>query len=127
MSVAVRIPLKKQSKLSKVNPVLLEKKKIACDLYEGRCFICRRNYGKYFGFHHKDYEDDDLKSTDFRGTIWYHCYLLEIVLNHPERFWLLCNRCHFLMFLADLSDERFDRLAEVVRSTAPRKHVKKRN
>jgi hypothetical protein len=29
------------------------------------------------------------------------------------------------MFLADMEDARFDRLAEVVRSTAPRKHVKK--
>ncbi len=125
--MAVRIRSKKQSKHSHVDPVLEEKKKIAIELFQGSCYVCRRKYGKYFGFHHKDYEEDDLKSTDFRGTIWYHCYLLEIVLNHPERFWLLCNKCHFLMFLADLDDARFDRLAEVVRSTAPRKHVKFRN
>ena len=117
---------KKRSKRSKkIDPVIEEKKKIAQELYAGVCYVCRRKYGKGFGFHHKEYFYYDLKSDDFVSTIWYHCYLLEIVLNYPGRFWLLCRKCHFLMFLADLEDARFDRLCEVVRSTETRKHVKK--
>jgi len=119
--------LKKQSKRSKVNPVIVEKKNIAYELFEGRCYICRKKYGKGFGYHHNDYLDGELKFNDFNDTIWYHAYLLPLVLEDPERFWLLCKPCHFQMYLADLEDERFDRLAEVVRSTKPRERVKKLN
>ncbi len=124
--MAVRTHLRKQSKHSKVDPVLIEKKKIAIELYYGVCYICRKKYGKGFLYHHKEYEDEDLKSDDFASTIWYHCYLLELILQQPERFRLFCRNCHFLMFIADYEEERQARLWECIKETKPRKHVKKR-
>jgi len=126
--VVAKIHSKKQSKSSKTkDPILIEKKKIAKEFFNGCCYICRKNYGKYFAFHHQEYYEDDLTSEDFNNTIWYHTYLLPLVLEEPERFWLLCRKCHFHQWLADIPSDQLGRLFEVVCATKPRKHVKRIN
>lgn len=118
---------KKRTKSSTVNPILVEKRNIANELFNGRCYVCHKKYGKGFAFHHTEYLDGDLQSKDFGNIIWYHAYLLPLVLDDPFRFFLLCKNCHFQMYLADLEPEQFARLFEVLALTKPRSRKKKKS
>jgi acetyl-CoA carboxylase beta subunit len=53
------------------------------DKFGGKCEVCRYNKAKEcLEFHHKNKEDKKSK------------HFLKQILNFPERFMLLCNRCH---------------------------------
>ncbi len=125
--MVVKTKLKKHSKSSTLNPVLQEKENIAHQLFQGRCYVCRKKYGKGFGFHHTEYLKGELQSKDFGSIIWYHAYLLPILLEDPKRFFLLCKNCHFQMYLADLNKKQFARLFEVLSITKPRKRKNRKN
>ena len=71
-----------------------EKRKIAHDLFHGRCGGCHRPYGSGFAYHHLDYNPDRKSSKDFKNTISYNRYILGEVLAFPARFYLLCRGCH---------------------------------
>jgi len=74
--------------------VILAKKQIAIDLFEDRCFGCRKPYGKNFAYHHQDYDENRKTSKDFKNTIDYNRYVLGEVATFPERFALFCKSCH---------------------------------
>lgn len=63
-------------------------------LYEGRCRICEKKYGKGFLFHHLWYWADELIYSNFKSTDLYHKYLILIIYEEPYRFVLLCGPCH---------------------------------
>ena len=60
-----------------------------------RCFICRKKYGKKFTFHHLDYKSDEKTYRDFKSSMKYNEYILPIIDENPDRFVLLCNKCHY--------------------------------
>ena len=74
--------------------VIDAKAKIAKDLFEDRCFGCRKKYGAFFAYHHQDYDKNRKTSKEFKGTIDYNRYVLSEVATFPERFALFCKSCH---------------------------------
>jgi len=99
--------------------ILLLKAKVAKELFGGQCFVCERNYGKGFAFHHYDYVKGRKKWSDFKSTVEYHRYLLPEIVNEPWRFVLLCKRHHsFAEWLIRLKKERRYRLYQVVDRTS---------
>ncbi len=76
-----------------IHPILVKKKEIAINLFGGRCFFCPKKYGKYFSFHHLNYDPNRKTYRDFPSTVSYHRYLIPEILADPSRF-LLCCRAH---------------------------------
>ena len=80
-----------------IHPIMTKKKQIAIELFGGECFFCDKKFGKYFAFHHLNYDPTRKTYSDFKnkgGTIAYHIYLLPEVIQFPERFLLLCRAHH---------------------------------
>ncbi len=95
-----------------------EKKKVADDLFGGRCEGCRRSYGSGFAFHHLKYYDDEKTYCDFTSSKEYNKYLLPIVRKRPHDFSLLCRKCHFLISnWGKYAPPKFDRLAKIVQNS----------
>lgn len=74
--------------------VIHAKERIANELFEGRCFGCRKPYGKAFAYHHQDYDETRKTHKDFPNTISYNRYVLSEVVTFPNRFVLFCKSCH---------------------------------
>ena len=58
-------------------------RKNALNLFGNNCEVCKGNW--YLEFHHLFYASDSGKDGDA---------ILREVLKHPERFKLLCKKCH---------------------------------
>jgi len=106
--------------------VLAEKKRVAKELFEGRCYICRKPFGKGFAFHHEDYVEGRKTHKDFPNTIDYNRYILPEVIVYPERFWCLCKTDHARIdhwrsgMLAHLPKDVLARLFLVAYRTIPK-------
>lgn len=106
--------------------VLTEKRRVAIELFEGRCYICRKNYGKGFAYHHKEYDPFRKTHSDFRSTVDYNRYVLPEIVTYPQRFRLLCKICHARIdqprygYLGHIADDKLDRLYEVAKETIPK-------
>jgi len=76
--------------------VIKAKKDIAVEFYADKCSGCFKEYGegKWFAYHHMDYDPERKTSKEFRNTILYNRYVLGEVSTFPERFVLVCKSCH---------------------------------
>jgi len=105
--------------------VLNEKRRIAHDLFEGRCYICWRNYGNGFAFHHKEYDPTRKTHKNFKNTIDYNRYILPEVITFSDRFYLLCKICHARIdqprygYLGHMAKDKLERLYQVAKETVP--------
>lgn len=92
------------------------RKKVAL-LLGNRCYICRKPFGKNFHFHHIEYRKGELKHSNFKSSYHYNAYVLPIIERLPDKFSLLCHKCHrFLGFLQVIKDTgRFERLVDLSR------------
>ncbi len=92
-----------------------EKRKIAHDLFHGRCSGCHKLYASGFAYHHLDYDPDRKSSKDFKNTVLYNAYVLGEVVTFPERFVLFCKGCHNRMdnFKTGMSKVPKDTLARL--------------
>lgn len=108
----------KKTKFTK-HPILLEKKRIAQELFGGRCAVCLKPYGKGFSFHHIEYRSDRLRSRDFKTTVTYHIYVLPEIKDEPWRFLLVCQaHHHYLEWGASIKNvEMWDRYLKAVEAT----------
>ena len=73
---------------------MYEKKRLASELFHGRCSGCHKPYGPGFAYHHLEYDENRKTSKDFSNTIAYNRYILGEVSALPERFVLFCRGCH---------------------------------
>jgi hypothetical protein len=73
----------------------MDRKQIAILLYQERCFVCHKKYGKNFQFHHKEYEKGEKKWKDFKNAEEYWQYVSKKIIENPKRFVLLCKKCHW--------------------------------
>jgi hypothetical protein len=74
--------------------VLREKKRVALEFFDGKCFVCPKKYGKGFAYHHVEYDPTRKTHSDFKTTIEYNRYVLPEIIAEPDRFYLLCKTCH---------------------------------
>jgi len=88
-------------------PILIQKDKVAKELFYGKCFWCQKPYGKGFSFHHLRYPPGEKTYSDFNGTANYHKYILPRVIAEPERFALVCQpHHHFTEIFSSIKDEK---------------------
>lgn len=108
----------KKTKFNK-HPILLEKKRVAVELFGGVCAVCHKPYGKGFSFHHIEYRSDRLRSRDFKTTITYHIYVLPEIIQEPWRFLLVCQaHHHYVEWGSSIKNmDMWDRFIEAVRLT----------
>ncbi len=98
-----------------MNNIYKEKKKVADDLFDGRCDGCKRSYGRGFAYHHKVYVLGEKTYRDFKDTVSYNRYLLPIVRQRPRDFSLLCKQCHHVITrLSRYHRDKFDRIVKIV-------------
>ena len=89
------------------HPILIEKDKVAKELFYGRCFWCLKKYGRGFSFHHLHYPPGELTYSSFNNTINYHKYILPRVKKEPDRFALVCQpHHHFVEIFSSIKDEQ---------------------
>jgi hypothetical protein len=82
--------------LNELERVREERTEIANSLFEGRCFGCKKKFGRRFAFHHRRYLDGEkaiLKKLS-KYPVRYWDFIKEIILSDPSRFFCLCNTCH---------------------------------
>ena len=87
----------------------------------GHCAICLKPYNKIRGptIHHKWYIDDDVRYKQYprttTGRNQYHADLLPLINENPERFVLLCSKCHVaLTRLGRYSPTKLDRMLALI-------------
>jgi len=89
------------------HPVLIEKDRVANELFYGRCFWCGKKYGKFFSFHHLHYPPGELTYSSFNNTVTYHQYILPRIIKEPDRFALVCRaHHHFVEIFSSIKDEQ---------------------
>jgi len=71
-----------------------DRKEIAEEFYDNKCYVCQKKFGKYFQFHHLWYHDDEKIYSDFKRQKDYWKYVVYAIMEEPERFMLLCRTCH---------------------------------
>jgi len=105
--------------------VVTEKRRVAIELFAGRCYICLRPFQPGFAFHHREYDPERKTHKDFKNTIEYNRYVIPEVVAYPERFRLLCKVCHARIdqprygYLGHIDKGRLARLYEVANETIP--------
>jgi len=96
-----------------------EKRQVAEEFFNGECFVCKRNFGKGFSFHHRDYKEGRKTYKDFKSTIKYNQYVLPEVRAEPDRFYLLCTPHHrFAEYLIKMKPEKRYLLLQVVEKSS---------
>ncbi len=102
------------------------RKKVS-NLFDGHCYICLKKFGKNFHFHHIEYRTEELKHSDFNSFFKYNSYVLPIIETMPDKFALLCHKCHRLLgFLQSIkNDSRFERLVDLSRRSRTTKENSK--
>lgn len=97
----------KRVKIKYRHPILIQKDKVAKELFYGRCFWCAKKYGRGFSFHHLHYPPGELTYSSFKSTINYHKYILPRVIKDPDRFALVCQaHHHFVEIFSSIKDEQ---------------------
>lgn len=74
------------------------KDQISLNLFGGKCFLCGETEG-YQGFHlhHVTYHPDDSSYRRNSKAQWTREMRVKEAQEHPERFTLLCPKCHRLV------------------------------
>ena len=95
----------------KKKPSWWKEKESVAKLFQSRCYVCHKRFGKKFTFHHLHYEDI---TTIYRDKD-YHEKLYKDIRRHPAQFLLVCNRHHYAIEnLKRYSKPIFDRLVKAV-------------
>lgn len=89
----------------------IKKRTELAKLYNSKCFICNKKFGKFFVFHHKQY--NNLKYTS-KG---YWRKVLDEIEQSPEIFMLVCKPCHGYLEHIIHTNGGLDRFIEAVKST----------
>lgn len=88
-------------------------------LYESRCFVCHRKFGKRFTFHHLWYTPGEPIYRDFKSKQAYEAYLHPYILKHQDQFILLCTKHHFAVeSLKRFKKANLNRLLKAVRMSS---------
>lgn len=71
--------------------------RLMATLFGGKCFTCDKAAGKHFHLHHVEYHETE--SAYARSGRSLHVRILRVAEAeaHPERFRLLCGRCHRIL------------------------------
>lgn len=97
---------------------ILVERELVARLFGSKCAVCLKNYGKKFLFHHTRYKDGEMIYSDFSNTTEYHEYLLPLIRLNPQRFRLLCVKCHYAVeALKKYKTDKLDRLIRVVKDS----------
>ncbi len=103
---------KKQSKRKEIKKY---KRQVAI-LFDSKCYVCDKKYGKRFSFHHILYSNNEKTYRDFSNSDNYQLYILPIIEERPLDFELLCHKHHYLVEILKLfKSERLERLFDVAR------------
>ena len=104
--------------MNQIQKIKEERRQVAA-LFGSVCFVCKKSIRKGMSFHHIEYRDKELKHSDFTSWIEYNEYVLPIIQKIPEKFALLCNKCHRLVSILQMikSDTRFERLVKLARAS----------
>lgn len=62
--------------------------------FKFRCYVCHRNFGKGFTFHHLWYVSGEPTYRDFKSSVDYQLAVLPYVERNPKQFLLLCHKHH---------------------------------
>ena len=105
-----------------MNKVLFEEKKtVAAEYYDGKCFVCERKFGKGFTFHHLWYNIGEPTYRDFAYNEDYQIFVLKAVAKMPDQFILLCKKHHVAVErLKRYKIETFRRLLKAVNMSRDR-------
>ena|SRR3972149_2254214 len=76
---------------------------LALELLGNKCKICNE-VDLILEFHHLVYEDDSIR----KGRIFVE------VINHPERFWLLCRPCHKILTCINLFPDKAKLVIDII-------------
>jgi len=72
-----------------------EKDRVHMELFGGTCFVCYRTDGyESFHLHHIEYVEESNRYSRASNDLWSRRQRLSEAASHPERFRLLCPRCH---------------------------------
>jgi len=101
--------------LNKKSDLYLLKKDLA-KLYQSKCYVCKKNFGKGFTFHHKWYNEGEKIYSDFEKPLDYYTYLAPIIRKTPEQFLLLCKGHHSAVeHLKKFKPDKLKRLLKAVK------------
>ena len=105
-------------KKTRFKELRVEKEAVA-KLFQSRCYVCRRKYGKKFTFHHKTYTDGEKHYADFNGNQReYLEYILPIIRKKPKQYALLCGRHHIAVEIGKrYNADTFERLIRLVKQS----------
>ena len=90
------------------------RRKETAGLFDSKCLVCAKKFGKSFHFHHIKYYENEKKYSDFNkhsssqmNWMDYQDYILPIIQKRSEGFALLCNSHHrFVEFMISFKLER---------------------
>ena len=102
--------------MNKIKKIKLKRKQVA-ELLGGKCILCLKKFGKNFHFHHIQYRIGEKIHSDFNTWTQYNEYVLPIIQKIPEKFALLCHKCHRLISILQSikDDSRFERVVDLAR------------
>jgi len=101
--------------MNKKETIKKYKRQVAA-LFNSKCYVCHKKYGKNFHFHHLSYMDNEKTYEDFSNNDDYQLFILPIVEDRALEFELLCHKHHYLVEqLKRFRSERLERLFDVVR------------
>jgi len=104
--------------MNKKDKIKNYRKTVAERLFNSRCFVCHKKFGKGFGWHHIKYKKNEKIYSNFKSSLTYQLYILPIIEMRPDDFRLLCRGHHRLTeILKRFKPERFERLTDVVRES----------
>jgi len=104
-------------KKHRLEELKLEKRTLA-KLFQFKCRICLRGYGKGFTFHHKEYIEGELSYRDFDVGREYLEYILPQVRSKPKQYALLCRKCHWIIEKnKKFGQEKWNRIDKLVRES----------
>ena len=95
---------------------LYDLKKSLANIFNSKCHICSKSFGKGFTLHHLSYKDGEKIYSDFKDPLDYYTYLSPIVCKEPHRFLLLCYKCHYTVEqLKRYKTEKLNKILQVVK------------
>lgn len=64
------------------------------DVFNGECYLCAKPAGRNFHLHHHEYHPTESDYPRSGRSLYIRLKRLSEAEIHPERFRLLCARCH---------------------------------
>ncbi len=75
-----------------------EKRRVArLKPFRNRCFVCWKPFGKFFNFHHLEYDTPSVISSDYKDNTKYQLDILPFVVKNPKQFMLTCKAHHYFI------------------------------